>query len=409
MAHSNQSLRIRGLIRLMNRVRDQLRAGIPAEEAAAFRSTVREAVRTVERLCRENRTTPEELPTPSRRAYDYLRALDLRHLPLQEETPACSAQQVRISGIIATCTHYEREFGRIVSKKQPPYDAQSPEILSLVAHLRSEVDAIAALCEDAGATPGALPAPSRRGYQWLRFLSNPDRLACHLETLAHVTAKGRRLLGGTQASSSDRALSVRITITSMLYRTQIKGNTHHVLISEGFIGAPAAVLDDLTRAALGQMQGDREQQALKSYAASEAFHEVLTALHATTQAPAHAASGQVHDLEAAFARVNRTYFDGTVARPQLVWSRTRTRRKMGHYDALRDTVMVSQSLDDSAVPAYVVDYVVYHELLHKVLGTQTVNGRRHAHTPAFRKAERAFQQYTEARRFVNQELDKTAD
>jgi hypothetical protein len=62
--------------------------------------------------------------------------------------------------------------------------------------------------------------------------------------------------------------------------------------------------------------------------------------------------------------------------------------------------MISMSLDSADVPAYVVEFIVYHELLHKTMGTRLVNGRRHSHTSAFRKAERAFRQYAEAQTFL---------
>jgi hypothetical protein len=44
--------------------------------------------------------------------------------------------------------------------------------------------------------------------------------------------------------------------------------------------------------------------------------------------------------------------------------------KMGHYDFIRDTVMLSVTLDAPDVLDYVVDYVMYYELLHKKLGQQ---------------------------------------
>jgi predicted metal-dependent hydrolase len=73
---------------------------------------------------------------------------------------------------------------------------------------------------------------------------------------------------------------------------------------------------------------------------------------------------------------------------------------MGHYDFFRDLVMLSVTLDDPDVPDFVVDFVMYHELLHKVMGSKVVNGRRYAHTPAFREAERAFPRYEEAEAFL---------
>jgi butyrate kinase len=85
-----------------------------------------------------------------------------------------------------------------------------------------------------------------------------------------------------------------------------------------------------------------------------------------------------------------------------MWSTTPTVRKLGQYDVTRDCITVSSSLDAPGVPAYVVDYVLYHELLHKVLGTERINGRRRIHTPEFHAAERKFKQYGEAQAFIAQ-------
>jgi hypothetical protein len=94
--------------------------------------------------------------------------------------------------------------------------------------------------------------------------------------------------------------------------------------------------------------------------------------------------GAFHDLEAAFQRVTTAYFAGAMAKPRLVWSRRITGCKFGHYDPLRDELMVSATLDSREVPSYVVDFVVYHELLHKKHGAKWQNGRQAVHTSAFR-------------------------
>ncbi|MFH1108290.1 MAG: hypothetical protein V1790_03700 [Planctomycetota bacterium] len=79
-----------------------------------------------------------------------------------------------------------------------------------------------------------------------------------------------------------------------------------------------------------------------------------------------------------------------MAKPRLVWSRRITSCKFGHYDPLRDELMVSATLDYREVPSYVVDFVVHHELLHEKHGATWQNGRQAVHTPAFRADERRF-------------------
>jgi hypothetical protein len=106
--------------------------------------------------------------------------------------------------------------------------------------------------------------------------------------------------------------------------------------------------------------------------------------------------GAFHDLAESFDRVNVRYFAGQMQRPKLTWSRSFTGRKFGHYDHVKDWVMVSSTLDQERVPAMVVDYLMFHELLHKKHGIRWVNGRGHAHTREFYAEERTFEGYDEA-------------
>jgi hypothetical protein len=107
--------------------------------------------------------------------------------------------------------------------------------------------------------------------------------------------------------------------------------------------------------------------------------------------------GAVHDLAESFARVNAQYFGEAMARPHLSWSRSLTRRKFGHYDHVRDWVMVSSTLDQPHVPEFVVDFLMYHELLHKQHGIRwSAGGRGYAHTAAFYADERRFKRFREA-------------
>src|SRR5262249_53786654 len=132
------------------------------------------------------------------------------------------------------------------------------------------------------------------------------------------------------------------------------------------------------------------------------FNETLFELESFAAPPPPPARGRSHDLNESFARVNAAYFGGLMTKPTLVWNRTLTARKFGHYQPSRDTVMISVTLDDPDVPDSVVDFVMYHELLHKKHGSMVVNGRQLAHSPAFRAEERQFAEYHEAERLIHE-------
>lgn len=106
--------------------------------------------------------------------------------------------------------------------------------------------------------------------------------------------------------------------------------------------------------------------------------------------------GRVYNLDKLFARLNRRYFDNQLAKPTLSWSVRRTKRILGHHDYVHGTIVISRSLDHAGLPEYLVEYVLYHEMLHMKHRPRVVNGRRLYHTAAFRADERRFEYYDEA-------------
>lgn len=110
--------------------------------------------------------------------------------------------------------------------------------------------------------------------------------------------------------------------------------------------------------------------------------------------------GDVYDLEEIFRQMNDLYFDSKIKKPTLTWSARGTFRRLGHHDAAHDTIVISKSLDDRKVPRYVVEYVVFHEMLHIFHPAKLQNGRRYHHTPEFRRDERKFAFYKESEKWI---------
>ena len=94
--------------------------------------------------------------------------------------------------------------------------------------------------------------------------------------------------------------------------------------------------------------------------------------------------GRVYNLDKMFARLNRRYFGGELRKPALSWSLRRTKRILGHHDMVHDVIVISRSLDRADVPDFIVEYVLYHEMLHAKHRPRVINGRRVFHTAGFR-------------------------
>jgi SprT-like family protein len=162
--------------------------------------------------------------------------------------------------------------------------------------------------------------------------------------------------------------------------------------------APPDVLEAVLRAALGHGRSARAR--LHAYALGDDFSETTQALEIVTEPPAGGLRGAHYDLEQVFERVNAGYFGSQVARPRLTWSAAVARRRLGYYQPSADRLVISRALDAPGVPACAIELVMYHELLHKHLGVQVVNGRQAAHTEQFRQAERRFHDFEAAQAFI---------
>ncbi len=127
--------------------------------------------------------------------------------------------------------------------------------------------------------------------------------------------------------------------------------------------------------------------------------------------------GETHDLQAILQSVCKTYFNGNVE-VRIGWGRrprrSRTARKrkriisraLATYNFETRTILVCPVLDAPNVPRYVLEWIVYHEVLHHVLPIQESGGRRRYHTRQFRLLERAFIQYEAAKHWEENHLDQ---
>ena len=90
------------------------------------------------------------------------------------------------------------------------------------------------------------------------------------------------------------------------------------------------------------------------------------------------------ELAESFQRLNAEYFENDLTLPNLVWGKP-TKRKMGHYNYVHDTIMISLTLKKHPD---LRDYVLYHEMLHKKHRYyKTHSGRSMHHHTAFRADE----------------------
>ena len=178
-----------------------------------------------------------------------------------------------------------------------------------------------------------------------------------------------------------------------------------VRLSDLLEGAPDAVLRAIAHILLAKMYRqpiDRGHAArYRKYVAS---HDIVRQTHLVRQLRGRKrlrpARGYFYDLDSIFEQLNTRFFHGLMARPRMSWSQTKTRRILGHYDPAHNAIIISRIFDHPAVPTYVLEYIVYHEMLHLKHPVRLRGSRRCVHSAEFHAEEKLFPHMTEANAFL---------
>jgi len=308
------------------------------------------------------------------------------------EPASHSNTAIRVGGLVAAKDRFLEEIGTTLRPRSP---AAEPLFgWQAIETLRRRMGEVARQADDAcarqGAEPADLAAPSRRAFQLISYLASGERLEEHLDTLRRLHPAERR----------DDRLDAWLDHTGSLYRIERRPESIRLVVSEGFVGAPDVILNALTRLAIPYARKRQPRRDVREYAEGARFADVLRQVEAAGGAYQSRPAGAVYDLRELFDRVNREYFGGGLAPPRLMWSERVASVEFGHYEPATDTVRLSRRLDSPDVPPFVLEHVMHHELLHRVLGAERRGDRRRYHSARFRREERRFEGYPEAEEFL---------
>jgi hypothetical protein len=119
------------------------------------------------------------------------------------------------------------------------------------------------------------------------------------------------------------------------------------------------------------------------------------------------ARGQCFDLRAIYERLNTTHFQGRIE-ADIGWARRPGRKqrktiRLGTYDGRLREIRLHPALDQPHVPAFVVDAVVFHSMLHQLFPEEP-GSCPSAHSPEFLEQERAFPLLDAALRWQHEHL-----
>jgi len=374
---------VRGLVKLANLVRRQLAGPITPAGLERLRAHVTDAIEQLDLSMGDQGLGPEAMAPASRRAYEFLKGVDFAAVPTSASAvdDGHYVANVRLPGIKRLCEHFAARLAR------PPEPGQLGEIHE---QIRSHFEAVEGVMESQDVRPEHLKDDSRELRAWLGLLSRPDWLDRYVDAVARAKAAFER--EARRLKRFGPPMWVRFVPAKTIYRLKAEAVGTRAVLPTPMIALTDAELADLADFALHR---GRSEAPIIEAMHGAAYQQVQGELEALG-GPAKTHRGLHHDLAASFDRVNADYFRGRLDRPELVWGRAFSMRKFGHYDSIRDTVMLSATLDRADVPAFVVDFVMFHELLHRSMGVAYANGRRSAHSQAFKKREKTFKLYKQA-------------
>lgn len=305
----------------------------------------------------------------------------------------------RISGLIQTTENFHHLFSRFISHpgKREKLSFSQPEVIRLHQEIKFTCERVESLCKKNRCTPADLPNPSYRAYQWIKFLTQKKWLLAHLYALEEFYDLAGQVKPGMQINH--QKLDIRIAHFNYLFRSKLESETIRLEFNEGFLSAPKEIKGYLIQSTL-KRRNRKILQAIKSYSSSSDYEKITKAIHQSNSANSRSYKGKHMDIKALFDQINLEYFEGKLKQPRLIWSARRSNRRLGYYDPQSNTITINRRFDTSETPPLLVEYILYHEMLHQSLGIREVNGRRYAHTAAFKKAEKRFKAYEEAEKLV---------
>jgi predicted SprT family Zn-dependent metalloprotease len=204
---------------------------------------------------------------------------------------------------------------------------------------------------------------------------------------------------------------VQLTITNNLYslitvrwhRSGFIFRLHHM-----FLGAGETVLAALARWAAGPRK--RINQTLQAFINQNGEKIAKPLTRPRPKKIRLITQGRHFDLHEALQRLQQEYFAADL-KLRITWSPGRKKPgrrniRLGSYASQTRLIRINPLLDQAGVPQFVIDDIIFHEILHHYLGNQRQNGRTRSHHATFKKLEKEFRQHQAAKTWIKENLPR---
>ena len=313
---------------------------------------------------------------------------------------------IQLTKLVSFCNEIQQVISVILqtehSSDYQDLRVDNPQIQSLQQLIRYKVQHVETILEKKKVIPTRLPLPSYRAFVWLRFLARDEQLETHLQALKEFLqlSESTEITRFRYHQYRGYALHISMGYIPYIYRVQVKQHKMEVMIHEDFITAPLEIKKEVLFATLHGNPNARKK--VRSYCSSDEVRRLERLIRSDQHGHTVSPIGTNFNLQVVFQRVNQQYFNNQLDAPQLTWSQKRSYRRLGSYAPDVDTVTISRAFDARGIPDFAIDFIMYHELLHKKLGVKKANSGKHNHNLKFKTFEKQFSYYEQAEKYLQQ-------
>lgn len=218
-----------------------------------------------------------------------------------------------------------------------------------------------------------------------------------------------RLEANYQAILSDLFPAKKLIVKVNFYKSknlrhtiELKQKTVFIRLSHWIKKAPDYVLDALGQILLLKLFRYKSNRDLRRIYNEYIETHIVPDLPASRQriSQHYTFEGAHFNLHEIFQRLNTLYFQGELSEPRLGWSLKPAYTRLGFYDATRNLLVISRIFDSRKTKSEVLEFLMYHEMLHIYIPTQTINGRRRIHSAEFKRKEREFPDFDQIQKWI---------
>ena len=169
---------------------------------------------------------------------------------------------------------------------------------------------------------------------------------------------------------------------------------------EEFEQPESTVLENLTQKVLDKVKKESEvSDSIKAFI--KGFNELRELENNQTEINEQILEEEDRDINAIFDRLNDEYFNGKI-KATVKWGRdvktkNKTGFRYGSYDENKKLIRVHPRLKQDFVPVHVLELTIYHEMCHQFAPSFKKNGSWQSHHPEFKKKEKEYKNFKEAR------------